>query len=230
MKKLTLTGIDNTVSTDWMKQMIRDYPGLEFGILRSPTRAGHYPRYPAENVIDYISSHVDRHGLAFHLCGEYAQMVHASRWADLVRAIEFNQVSRVQVNSKEDNAVAVLQLQSFSCFIGLPLIMQWRRNDMLPYFAALHILQDRSGGRGEEETVWFRPDDLVYKAKMPIGYAGGLNPDNIEHKIREIRDVARGMPFWIDCESGIRTDDIFDIKKAEAMAGTVLGKRRSESF
>jgi phosphoribosylanthranilate isomerase len=45
------------------------------------------------------------------------------------------------------------------------------------------------------------------------GYAGGLSPDNVESQIKLIRKVA--SHFWIDAETGLRTNGEFDLTKVE---------------
>ena len=45
------------------------------------------------------------------------------------------------------------------------------------------------------------------------GYAGGLNPDNIDRHLDLMRDAAGDELVWIDMESGIRTNDNFDLSK-----------------
>ena len=48
------------------------------------------------------------------------------------------------------------------------------------------------------------------------GYAGGLNPDTIGDALAAIAArVPDGQPYWIDMESGVRTDDRFDLDKCE---------------
>lgn len=223
---LTMTGIDARTSTNWIKEMGRvvgpnGYPALEFAILRSP-KVGQSPRYPDRDAVSRITSYVYPQQLAFHLCGRYARMVHDLEWRELCDVIDFRLVGRVQVNSTECDEKAMITLQRFSVYIGKPVIMQWR-GDTFPCVPNLHLLQDRSGGRGIAETEWIRPDDLCAKSNTRIGYAGGLNPSNVREALPKIAKAARGRGFWIDCESGIRTaDDWFDQAKAEEMISAVV--------
>jgi hypothetical protein len=55
------------------------------------------------------------------------------------------------------------------------------------------------------------------REKAPFcGYADGLNPDNIGVALPAIAAcVPEGQPYWIDMESGVRTDDRFDLDKCE---------------
>lgn len=227
---LTLTGVDARTTASWIKNMGRKFVDprqntrIEFGILRSPN-VGQSPRYPTKADIQKIVNYVYPNQLAFHLCGRYAEMVHTLEWGELCDIVDFDLVSRVQVNSTKSDAQAILTLQRFSIHIGKPVVMQWRGPEF-PSAPGLALLQDRSGGRGVAETEWFKPDMMCRhpQSRTSIGYAGGLNPDNVRAAIPAMKAAAMGKPFWIDCESGIRTDDWLDVEKAEAMAIAVLGE------
>ena len=43
-----------------------------------------------------------------------------------------------------------------------------------------------------------------------LGFAGGIGPDNV---LDVIRDIGPRDPYWIDMESGVRTDDKLDLAK-----------------
>lgn len=220
---LTFTGIDARTSASWIKDIasstaqLSGYGALEFAILRSP-KAGQSNRYPTRQVVEGFHRSVRPDYLAYHLCGGYARMVHEERWGELFDIIDFDQVGRVQVNSVECDANAIVTLQRFAVAIGKPVIMQWR-GDTFPLAIGIDILQDRSGGKGEVPDRWISPDPLCKKARGDafIGYAGGLGPDVLRDQLPHIVKAAKGKRFWLDCESGIRTNDWFDISKVEAM-------------
>jgi phosphoribosylanthranilate isomerase len=225
-KLLTLTGIDARTDTKWVKTAIRSlirksgYSAVEFGILRSP-KVDQSPRYPGRDVINGLLSAGYPGDFSFHLCGRYARMVHDLEWTELCDIIDFNKVGRVQVNSTECDEKAILTLMRFSIHIGRPVIMQWRGETFPCVPAQVHLLQDRSGGRGITETLWSTPDELALKAKRTVGYAGGLGPHNVGAALKKIVKSAGGNQFWIDCESSLRTDDWFDTAKADAMIEAV---------
>lgn len=133
------------------------------------------------------------------------------------------------MNSVLASERAIVTLQRFALHIGRPVILQWRQAPFAYVAGDVHLLQDRSGGRGALETEWFAPDELCRKAGAAIGYAGGLSPSNIAEQLPRIAEAAGGMAFWIDCESGVRTDDWLDPAKVEAMAAAVLDFLRSGS-
>lgn len=227
-KFLTLTGVDAKTDPKWMNSAIKSlirrtgYSALEFGILRSP-RVDQSPRYPGRDAINNLLGAGHPGDFSFHLCGRYARMVHDLEWAELCDIIDFRKVGRVQVNSTERDEKAMLTLMRFSIHIGRPVIMQWRDAVFPCVPSQIHLLQDRSGGRGIEETDWIVPDLTCLKAKRIIGYAGGLGPDNVATALSAIRKTSSGAEFWIDCESSLRTDDWFDTAKADAMIDAVRG-------
>jgi phosphoribosylanthranilate isomerase len=71
----------------------------------------------------------------------------------------------------------------------------------------LSVLLDASGGQGIDTPI------NVLNGVSKVGYAGGFNPDNVAGKLEYLlKNVKLGM-FWIDMESGVRTDDWFDTSK-----------------
>lgn len=225
MSILTLTGIDEKTDVTWLDHMNGKFrlpssgrSGLEFGILLSPKEQPS-PRYVSYKTLQRFRL-VYPHTMAYHLCGGYARMVLTHNWQDLGDMINFELINRVQVNTRDDSAEAIVALQQFSAHIGKSVIMQWR-HDFFPYIANLSLLQDNSGGRGVLEKNWI---SRVYSSPLvrvqPVGYAGGLGPDNIRDELPRIVSASKGN-FWIDCESSLRTDDWFDQDKAEAMATAV---------
>jgi phosphoribosylanthranilate isomerase len=148
-------------------------------------------------------------------------MVHNLEWDEICDTIDFGSVGRVQVNSTEADEKAMLKLWRFGQHIGKPIVMQWREDTFPSAVPGVHLLQDRSGGRGVEETKWARPDAGCAATKTFIGYAGGLGPDNIAFAMKSILRASAGRRFWVDCESNLRTNDWFDQAKAEQMAEAV---------
>jgi phosphoribosylanthranilate isomerase len=154
---------------------------------------------------------------AFHLCGKYAEMVHCYGWTELDDIVDFRRVGRVQVNHGRMDAEAIVNCWQFGKHIERPVIMQ--HSSALPFRAVpISMLQDQSGGKGLKSSAWVEPSVLSRKAGSPIGYAGGLGPDNIAVELPKIIAAAKGQRFWIDCESSLRDEnDWFDTSKAEAM-------------
>ncbi len=81
----------------------------------------------------------------------------------------------------------------------------WAVGDEWP--RKVSMLIDDSGGQGIDSPINIYPS--VYK----IGYAGGINPDNVADKLTYLLENIHKGSFWIDMESGVRTDDWFDLDK-----------------
>ena len=76
----------------------------------------------------------------------------------------------------------------------------------------ISALYDRSHGRGVLPGEWSHP---LAKTKIPVGFAGGLSPENVASQIERILPVVGEKPFWIDAETHLRSDDgrRFDLDK-----------------
>jgi phosphoribosylanthranilate isomerase len=74
----------------------------------------------------------------------------------------------------------------------------------------ISALFDPSGGHGVpvDKHVW--PDPLD---GLPMGYAGGVNPATAQTILETLCAKPFDVPFWIDMESGVRTNDRFDLDK-----------------
>ncbi|MGY4224421.1 phosphoribosylanthranilate isomerase [Bradyrhizobium sp. USDA 4503] len=92
------------------------------------------------------------------------------------------------------------------------------RADSFPTDTSVDWLFDRSGGAGVAPTAW----PMHPGGDRLVGYAGGISPDNIGG----VMSVLEQMPgrYWIDIESGVRTDDRFDIEKCRAVCEAVFEK------
>jgi hypothetical protein len=74
----------------------------------------------------------------------------------------------------------------------------------------LALLVDASGGRGVSPISWDRPN-----TRKPVGYAGGLGPNNLAKELPRIAAVARD-PWWVDMEGKLRDEsDWFAVGLAE---------------
>jgi phosphoribosylanthranilate isomerase len=64
-------------------------------------------------------------------------------------------------------------------------------------------------------------DTLPPYPGRPVGYAGGIGPDNVVDIIKRINAAG---PYWIDMESKIRTDNWLDLKLCRAVCEAVYGE------
>ena len=70
------------------------------------------------------------------------------------------------------------------------------------------LLFDASGGNGISPDKWQKP---VYE-NHPVGYSGGLSPDNVIQNLNKIKQVADDKDIWIDAEGKLKSQTLFDEK------------------
>jgi hypothetical protein len=204
---ITFTGADDESDVGAMMALSERYP-VEWGILHSLSRYG-VPRYPRH------TSRFHQLGLrlAAHLCGGFSRDIMAGEVFDRVPRDIFEGYARVQVNHARPDP---LQVAAFQHHVRLP-CMARARGDAFPRDDGIGWLFDRSGGAGVAPASWPRHPG----GGRLVGYAGGIGPENV-------RDVLAAIdadgPYWIDMESGVRTDDRFDLEKCRAVCEAVYGK------
>jgi len=75
--------------------------------------------------------------------------------------------------------------------------------------AKFSLLFDASGGRGKAPSAWQKP---IYETH-PMGYSGGMSPDNVVDNLRKINSVvAQDEHIWIDAEGRLKSNNLFDEK------------------
>ncbi len=206
-KHITFTGVDANTDLDRLADISRRYR-CEWGVLFSKNRQGIDNRYPAEDVIERIlARHVS---YAAHVCGKYAQDIMSGTYTD---GLPLDRFRRIQVNHVSPNLGV---LAEFAAKIGRIVISQWRDPDFfVPSPEGVQLLYDPSGGRGTATFDW-----PVNKENQVVGYAGGINPDNAE-SINSLVATHSPTGYWLDMESGVRTDDWLDLDKVEAVLKAV---------
>jgi hypothetical protein len=221
LKRVTLTGVDSLTSTGSILDLHHEFPFSEFGVLLSKTREGFDPRYPSKACIDVLLSIKTRAPsinlrLAGHLCGEWAMgsVKGPFLWA-IQRNWQFQQFDRLQLNGVQvlpstvemvDRLASVLekgfilQVKNFGCldsgFIQTPQ-------------SNVSFLMDNSGGAGIQIF-----DLQPIPTGFSCGYAGGIGPTNIRDILERLTSLPGCQEFSIDMESGIRTENWFDVAKA----------------
>lgn len=202
---LTFTGIDARTDLIRARELSQFYP-IEWGVLLSQERQGKENRYPDDQSINFMLAE-DMMNFSAHLCGAYAREVIAGNDID----IDMRGFNRTQINHVSPNQETAL---AFGNARGIAPIIQVRDLEF-PEDEGCAMLFDRSGGRGIATTEWPKhPGDRM------VGYAGGISPDNI---LDVLKAVDSSGPYWLDMESGLRTDDVFDLDKCEAVAKAVYG-------
>jgi hypothetical protein len=215
LTRITISGADDDVDPFELVKLSREFPFVEWGVLVSK-RPGR-PRYPMPNWLWSLSGAFLKEDvppwLSAHLCGAAAREFceGEQRW---VRSLP-STVTRVQINGCKPWPMPAGELRvAMRNRSDIELIVQLKQAadmntsflfaDALPDLR-IGALLDPSGGRGLEITDWPRPPRGLH-----LGYAGGIKPPTIEPVISAIG--VRLEPYWLDMESGVRTDDRFDLE------------------
>lgn len=212
LRYVSLTGADNKVNIADLEHLSEQYPFFECAILMFPEREGKSRNPTIDWRESFYNSKVKNR--AIHLCGSIINKL-ANKDEDLIA--ELMNVQRVQINLKPQWSSNELLLQLVSVVESLPqieFITQYNENnkEYFSYWDSVKnhsYLYDSSLGKGLAPEDWLPP--VLYKR---TGYAGGLSPSNVHEQLIKISKVSDVIPVWIDMESGVRTDDNFDLEKA----------------
>jgi hypothetical protein len=212
---VTFTGLDAATPAGELLALSRDFP-IEWGILLHPTRQGS-GRYPP---LAHIQSVLDRDlQLSAHLCGSYARQVVKDASAPSIIAPLLARFRRLQINTAE-RGVEPARIARFAARFGARGILQCRGFERFPDDTNVDWLFDRSGGKGRLAERWPVPGPSA----SFVGYSGGLGPDTVEAALAAITlNHFEHVPFWLDMEGAIRTDDVFDLGKCRRVCEVVYG-------
>jgi phosphoribosylanthranilate isomerase len=222
LKYCSVTGADDAVNAKDLAALGARYPFAEWAILLLPARAG-LPRFPKPEWIEDFSAGYQGHK-AMHLCDAALLDFIAQKPETLALMKGF---SRIQLNlkfgemdGKYDPAELVARIKAAPQW---QFIIQYGKDksDLLPLLADVPnhaVLFDDSAGRGITPDSWPAPLEGHF-----CGYAGGLTPDNLKQNIDIILQAAAGKDTWIDMETGVRTDDVFDLAKVEKVLEITSG-------
>lgn len=207
LTRVTITGADDAVDPKALYDLSREFEFVEWGLLFSWSRMG-TPRYPSDEWRKRFSVPLVgwRPKSALHLCGDPARQALAGNenWPDVWH------YDRVQLNG-----FSKYRLPFLRCAQAWPkneVILQCQSDDALLHAIELakldrnvSALWDTSGGRGEVIRRF------PCREGIAMGYAGGLGPDNLIERLGHLHQNTHAA--WIDMESGVRTDDSFDLTK-----------------
>ncbi len=222
INKVTITGADSDIKHRDLMELSKEYPFVEWGILISDTRMG-TDRYPTLDWINKICIGKQlmqpSMNLSLHVCGKLCKDILKGDAPDLLFKFPplIDYFNRVQLNFNVKNSD--IQLKKFMkvlSYLNNDIIFQFNQSnkdfvDFLIEFGddKWNYLYDSSGGRGVVRSDWSKP------FKKYTGYAGGLSPENLEEEIESILKVSKDTPVWIDVESGVRTENKFDLDKVK---------------
>lgn len=232
MFKISITGADDLVNIDSLNSFVTAYPQLELAILYFPEKESH-PRNPGKQWRNKFFSVIPKKNTAIHLCGQEVfetilsnDFEHSEVFKELKKTerIQININARKDIFSHEDiqKIYTVLLSHNFT------LILQYHNRSkdwILPYISEkkldnVHILLDASLGKGVTPDIFEVPEQLRH-LDYPIGFAGGLNPENISKVHTQVKSIGLNK-YWLDLESGVRTDNVFDLDKFQKLCKSVF--------
>jgi hypothetical protein len=221
LTRVTITGADDSTDISQMIALSHEFPFVEWGILVSDSQEGSY-RFPSRNWINNLiaaTAPINRRNeekvicFSTHMCGMWVRhlLIGELDWNEVPNIVRCSE--RIQINT-HSSYHAYLE-DFFKNLKDVPgpseYIFQWDNvNNNLAYELLDHFgpgnvnvsaLFDTSGGAGKLPECW--PEDPL---NIPVGYAGGLGPDNVVEQLKLIRKSAQ-QDFWIDMERRVRTED-----------------------
>jgi hypothetical protein len=220
LKYCSITGADDAVNPGDLVRLSKEFPFVEWAILLLPARAG-TARFPTEQWIEKFSAEAKTCHNAMHLCDEaFLGFVSGKKEVlDLMQGFQ-----RIQLNLKFGDVEG--RYDPRELMVRVKESPQWNfilqytkdKQGLLPLFKDVPnhaVLFDESAGRGISPDSWDAPLPGHF-----CGYAGGMNPDNVGKNLEIISKVAPGYTTWIDMETGVRTNDVFDLAKVRRVLET----------
>lgn len=217
LQHITFTGIDARTDLQDLQAIQQQYPIAEFGVLTSYHWSENGNRYINPQFLPNLCGR--GLNLSLHLCGSAAHDAACGEWQKIQEHVigTLNIFKRIQLNiaNRQDNPQkASLPGVGMN---GQEIIIQQRDiRDIDVYWYSVQrrcsldcfsVLLDASGGQGVDTPI------EILKGDKKVGYAGGINPDNVADKLTYLFENVGEGEFWIDMESGVRTDDWFDLGK-----------------
>lgn len=255
LRCVTLTGADESVrDPNELAELAATYPFLEFGILvGSRTQVGGH-RFPSIGWIDWLCDVKRKQPmrLSLHICGQYLREVVAGNPVLLLQVSDLLPFfERCQLNFHGEKQPPYTAYHIRESFVAMAehwkpeIIFQldgvnelWRPClQQEPSFVCSGLF-DKSHGAGISPTEWPKP-----LLEIPVGYAGGIGPDNVAEEIRRIvgsrvawpRDTivtrsaaldtgfVKFKPTWIDIETKLFNEDgDFDLGQCRQVASNVV--------
>lgn len=230
LKLISFVGVDAKTNQDALAALNMEGVTLEFSVLFSEGRKG--GRY---STYEFCRTFLDSNGdfdKSLHLCGQSAINKFLAYDKDIMSLC--SKANRIQLNFsiKKHDEEKLIEGVLNAMDLGHHVILQMNKSkaafierlaiEMVAVFDVyedkLSLLYDSSGGFGREIKQVNEPREDYF-----TGYAGGLKPENVRRVVGMIQAKnVDGLPYYIDMESGIRTDNIFAIAKCEAVIAELL--------
>src|SRR5574338_1346924 len=227
---VSFVGVDEKTNFDDIENFNSQYP-CEWSVLYSDSKSvGNYVRYPSYDFCyKFLKWGKSRGWLtSLHLCGGVIER-YLKQEDDVMKLCE--DAHRIQLNINinsfpdyeklADDLVDVLKANNHE------IILQQNKTkaDFNKVFLArsvpsgkVNLLHDGSGGFGREITKVEPPDEKYF-----TGYAGGIKPENVASIVSLIqKNNPNNKSYYIDMESGVRTNNIFSIEKCRQIVDNLI--------
>ena len=211
IQKITFTGADNQNSIKDLTSILESHDFVEFGILFSE-KLLNTKRYPSLEYLNQLPTDLN---FALHLCGNQLKQLVTnlddSVFKDYPQLLKFK---RIQLNFSPYKVHK--QLPELLSKYENEFIYQICENDLKEELISnsknvnFSVIFDSSGGNGIV-PIW---KELI-KLDRKVGYAGGLGPDNLIEELIKIKQINTNPNIWIDMETKVRTNEMFDIDKVK---------------
>jgi hypothetical protein len=210
---ITFTGVDDAAYCKGMIELSAKYP-IEWGVLVDRDKKG-VPLFPTNMHVDRIRKSGIR--LCAHICGSLASDIAAGTGPD----INLAGFARIQVNYSRSGAtpLAIRAVSEFANKHAVRAALQCREDNFPLEETSVDWLYDVSFGEGIRPTS-FPP---IVSNHPFCGISGGLNSDNVLATLDEKLVVESAAKYWIDMESGVRTDGAFDLDLCARVCEQVYG-------
>lgn len=215
-KHITFTGVDEKTDVIRCIKLSQKYP-IEWGILFNGGKNGEEGRnrYPSfASMAKFFMAKNYLH-IAGHFCGTDAQNLLKGKTN--FPLFEFHEkykiFERIQVNAIDYNweKLEKISVKHKIRFIAQHRVMKFPLDE-----ERFDFLFDKSGGKGKTTNSF----PIQENEKNFVGYAGGISPDNILETLKNID----AKNYWIDMETGVRTNEWFDLDKCEKICKIVYGE------
>lgn len=208
---ITFTGVDRSDLIPELKALSAHYP-IEWGILIDPAQENSALFPELKERLKVQSSGLR---LSAHICGEPATaIVEGERPSNL----NLDGFSRLQINHGREgsNEQQIAHSYRFAASMGMRAALQCQ--DKFPDEPRADWLYDVSFGLGHRPKQWPK----LGPASVFCGYSGGISPDTVEATLAALPlTEADNRNFWIDMESGVRSDGFLDLDKCEQVCRIV---------
>ena len=217
LQHITFTGIDGKTDIRTLRDLQLFYPIAEYGVLISNNWRENGNRFFNPSYLSALD--MAKLNLSAHFCGRIAREAICGNFGPAFLcmtefAYMFNRC-QMNISSAADNPDSFALGAFFSPFFR-EFIIQQKSADNCSLFLnstrseKVSVLLDGSGGMGIDTPINVLPNA---GKNFKVGYAGGFNPDNVAEKLTYLYEQKEVGDFWIDMESGVRTNDWFDLDK-----------------